>query len=105
MGLFLGTLILAFVLITFYLLYMEIKPFFVSFSAFKFICSLGKKASISQNSDFFKDNFKYEYVDELYNVWRRELKARGSMTESENLALQKKTLKEMDAEIKRLGID
>lgn len=104
MDVIVGALGLAFVLATLYLLYIGIKPFFIPFSTFKTICSLGKKASISQNFDFFKHNFEYEYVDERYNIWRRELKARDSLTESENLALQRKTLKEMGAELKRRRI-
>ncbi|RYY74510.1 MAG: hypothetical protein EOO52_13170 [Gammaproteobacteria bacterium] len=105
MSLAAGAFVLTALLATLYLLYIGIKPFFIPFSAFKVICSIGKKASISENFDFFKGNFKYEYVDERYNKWRRQLKGRDSLTESENLALQRQTLREITAEAKRRGID
>lgn len=101
MGLFAGAFICAFITATYLLVIMGIRPFYVPFNTFKFICAIGKKASISKNIKYFKENFKFQYTDERYNVWRSELKARDSFTQSENLALQTQTLKEINAEIKK----
>lgn len=81
-------------------IFVGIKPPCLPFRAFKFFCSIGKKASISQNMEHFQHHFKFQFVDQRYNDWRHYLKMRDSITRFENIALLNQTVKEMNDEIR-----
>lgn len=83
------------------------RPVFMPFPIFRIFCSLGKKVSHSDfNNELDLERLKkFAFIDTRYRDWFNQTIKSGYITRMQFFVFNKQQLNEIDAELKKRGID
>lgn len=98
-------ILLAYLLICFWFIWYQMKkPILMPFGLYKYLCSCGYKAPITELPPEMDGLSKFAFVDIDYRKWFAEINQRGKVTRLEFFALNVQRLNEINAELERRGL-